>query len=146
MLTDYSSTNCVPVQCKMKEKRSVILNIVSKQKRKGTTWNKKKHMRYDGCLNDCSTAYGIIIVVCITHPSLTILVYTPLLSSIPIPSSFLFLYLPSPLLHLWLPETFSTPLQPLNGIQRNSTGSKHPIPSTKLVFSGRFANKDGRPG
>ena len=36
---------------------------------------------------------------------------------------------------LWLAETFSTsPLKPLNGIQRNLTGSKISTPSTKFVF------------
>ena len=36
---------------------------------------------------------------------------------------------------LWLAETFSTsPLKLLNGIQRNLTGSKISIPSTKFVF------------
>ena len=36
---------------------------------------------------------------------------------------------------LWLPETFSTsPLKPLNGIQRNLTGSKILTSSTKFVF------------
>ena len=36
---------------------------------------------------------------------------------------------------LWLAETFSTsPLKPLNGIQRNLTGSKIPTSSTKFVF------------
>ena len=38
---------------------------------------------------------------------------------------------------LWLAETFSTsPLKPLNGIQRNLTGSKISTPSTKVVFFG----------
>ena len=38
---------------------------------------------------------------------------------------------------LWLAETFSTsPLKPLNGIQRNLTGSKILTPSTKFVFFG----------
>ena len=38
---------------------------------------------------------------------------------------------------LWLAETFSTyPLKPLNGIQRNLTGSKISRPSTKFVFFG----------
>ena len=42
-------------------------------------------------------------------------------------------------------ETFSTsPLKPLNGIQRNLTGSK--TFSTKFVFSGRLEKQDGRPG
>ena len=37
----------------------------------------------------------------------------------------------------WLAETFSTsPLKPLNGIQRNLTGSKISTPSTKFVFFG----------
>ena len=36
---------------------------------------------------------------------------------------------------LWLAETFSTsPLRPLNGIQRNLTGSKISTSSTKFVF------------
>ena len=38
---------------------------------------------------------------------------------------------------LWLAETFSTsPLKPLNGIQRNLTGSKISTPSIKFVFFG----------
>ena len=38
---------------------------------------------------------------------------------------------------LWLAETFSTsPLKPLNGIQRNLTGSNISTPSTKFVFFG----------
>ena len=38
---------------------------------------------------------------------------------------------------LWLAETFSTsPLKPLNGIQRNLTGSKFSMSSTKFVFFG----------
>ena len=38
---------------------------------------------------------------------------------------------------LWLAEIFSTsPLKPLNGIQRNLTGSKISTPSTKFVFLG----------
>ena len=38
---------------------------------------------------------------------------------------------------LWLARTFSTsPLKPLNGIQRNLTGSKISTPSTKFVFFG----------
>ena len=38
---------------------------------------------------------------------------------------------------LWLAETFSTsPLKPLNGIQRNLTGSKILMSSTKFVFLG----------
>ena len=38
---------------------------------------------------------------------------------------------------LWLAETFSTsPLKPLNGIQRNLTGSKNSTSSTKFVFFG----------
>ena len=38
---------------------------------------------------------------------------------------------------LWLAETFSTsPLIPLNGIQRNLTGSKISTSSTKFVFFG----------
>ena len=49
---------------------------------------------------------------------------------------------------LWLAETFSTsPLKPLNGIQRNLTGSKISTSSTKFVFfSGRSEKQDGRPG
>ena len=40
-------------------------------------------------------------------------------------------------LGLWLAETFSTsPLKPLNRIQRNLTGSKISTPSTKFVFFG----------
>ena len=36
---------------------------------------------------------------------------------------------------LWLAETFTTsPLKPLNGIQRNLTASKNPTSSTKFVF------------
>ena len=39
---------------------------------------------------------------------------------------------------LWLAETFSTsPLQPLNGIQPNLTGSKISMSSTKFVFFGQ---------
>ena len=38
---------------------------------------------------------------------------------------------------LWLAETFSTsPLKPLNGIERNLTGSKISMSSTKFVFYG----------
>ena len=38
---------------------------------------------------------------------------------------------------LWLAEIFSTsPLKPLNGIQRNLTGSKISVSSTKFVFFG----------
>ena len=48
---------------------------------------------------------------------------------------------------LWLAETFLTsPLKPLNGIQRNLTGSKISTSSTKFVFSGRSEKQDGRPG
>ena len=49
---------------------------------------------------------------------------------------------------LWLAETFSTsPLKPLNGIQRNVTGSKISTSSTKFVFLGTIKKKqDGRPG
>ena len=47
---------------------------------------------------------------------------------------------------LWLAETFSTsPLKPLNGIQRNLTGSKISMLFTKFVFSGRSEKQDGRP-
>ena len=42
-----------------------------------------------------------------------------------------------PGLRLWLAKTFSTsPLKPLNRIQRNLTGSKISTPSTKFVFFG----------
>ena len=37
---------------------------------------------------------------------------------------------------LWLAETFSTSLKPLNGIRRNLTGSKISTSSTKFVFNG----------
>ena len=51
---------------------------------------------------------------------------------------------------LWLAETFLTsPLKPLNGIQRNLTGSKISTSSTKFVFRsvlGRSEKQDGRPG
>ena len=48
---------------------------------------------------------------------------------------------------LWLAETFSTsPLKPLNGIQRNLTGSKISMSSTKFVFFGPIEKKDGYPG
>ena len=48
---------------------------------------------------------------------------------------------------LWLVETFSTsPPKPLNGIQRNLTGSKILMSSTKFVFLGRMENEDGHPG
>ena len=48
---------------------------------------------------------------------------------------------------LWLAETFSTsPLRPLNGIQRNLTGSKISTSSTKFVFYGPLEEQDGRPG
>ena len=41
---------------------------------------------------------------------------------------------------LWLAETFSTsPMKPLNGIQRHLTGSKISISSTKSVFFGLIA-------
>ena len=46
---------------------------------------------------------------------------------------------------LWLAETFSTSLKPLNGIQRNLTGSKISTSSTKLCFSSRLEKQDGRP-
>ena len=43
---------------------------------------------------------------------------------------------------LWSVETFSTsPLKPLNGIQRNLTGSKILTSSDKFVFSGRSKKK-----
>ena len=49
---------------------------------------------------------------------------------------------------LWLAETFSTsPLKPLNGTQRNLTGSiisQRPLPS--LCFSGHSEKQDDRPG
>ena len=48
---------------------------------------------------------------------------------------------------LWLAETFSTsPLKSLNGIQRNLTGSKISMSSTKFCFSGRSEKQHGRPG
>ena len=49
---------------------------------------------------------------------------------------------------LWLAEAFSTsPLKPLNGIQRNLTGSKISMSSIKFVFFGLIGKKqDGRPG
>ena len=49
---------------------------------------------------------------------------------------------------LWLAETFSTsPLKPLNGIQRNLIGSKISTSSTKFVFFWADRKKqDGRPG
>ena len=49
---------------------------------------------------------------------------------------------------LWLAETFSTfSLKPLNGIQRNLTGSKISTSSTKFVFFwGRSEKQDGRTG
>ena len=47
---------------------------------------------------------------------------------------------------LWLAEKFSTsPLKPLNGIQRNLTGSKISMSSTKFVFFVLIGKKDGRP-
>ena len=47
----------------------------------------------------------------------------------------------------WLAETFSTsPLKPLNGIQRNLTGSKISMSSTKFCFSGRSEKQHGCPG
>ena len=43
---------------------------------------------------------------------------------------------------LWLAETFSTsPLKPLNGIQRNLTGSKILTSSTKFVFFGPISKQ-----
>ena len=43
---------------------------------------------------------------------------------------------------LWLAETFSTsPLKPLNGIQRNLIGSKISTSSTKFVFFGLIGKK-----
>ena len=48
---------------------------------------------------------------------------------------------------LWLAETFLTsPLKPLNGIQRNLTGSKISTSSTKFVFFGPIEKKNGHPG
>ena len=48
---------------------------------------------------------------------------------------------------LWLAEAFSTsPLKPLNRIQRNLTGSKLLTSSTTFVFFGPIRKKDGRPG
>ena len=47
-----------------------------------------------------------------------------------------------PCLRLHLAETFSiSPLKPVNGSQRNLTGSKISTSSTKFVFSGRSENK-----
>ena len=44
----------------------------------------------------------------------------------------------------WLAETFLTsPLKPLNGIQRNLTGGKIPMSSTKFFFSGWSEKQDG---
>ena len=46
-----------------------------------------------------------------------------------------------------LAETFSTsPLKPLNRIQRNMTGRKISTPSTKFVFFGSIEKQDVRPG
>ena len=42
-------------------------------------------------------------------------------------------------LGLWLAESFFTSLKPLNGIQRNLTGSKISTSSTKFVFFGGIA-------
>ena len=48
---------------------------------------------------------------------------------------------------LWLVETFSTsPLKPLNGLQRNLTGRKISTSSTKFVFFRPIEKQDGRPG
>ena len=48
---------------------------------------------------------------------------------------------------LWLAKTFLTsPLKPLNGIQRNLTGSKISTSSTKFVFFGPIEKKNGHPG
>ena len=48
---------------------------------------------------------------------------------------------------IWLAETFSSsPLKPLNRIQRNLIGSKISKPSTKFVFFGPIGKQDGRPG
>ena len=47
---------------------------------------------------------------------------------------------------LWLAETFSTsPLKPLNGIERNLTGSKISMSSTKFVFFGPIGKTRWRP-
>ena len=47
---------------------------------------------------------------------------------------------------LWLAETFSTsPLKPLNGIQRNLTGSKISTSSTKFVFIGPISQQKCSP-
>ena len=47
---------------------------------------------------------------------------------------------------LWLPETFSTSsLKPLNGIQRNLTGSKIYSSFTNFVFFRPIGKQDGRP-
>ena len=49
-------------------------------------------------------------------------------------------------LGLWLAETFSTsPLKPLNGIQRNLTGSKILTYSTKFVFFGPISKQKCQP-
>ena len=48
---------------------------------------------------------------------------------------------------LWLAEIFSTsPLKPLNGIERNLTGSKISTSSTKCVFFGLIGKIRCRPG
>ena len=48
---------------------------------------------------------------------------------------------------LWIAETFSTsPLKLLIGIERNLTGSKISMSSTKFVFFGPIRKKNGRPG
>ena len=48
---------------------------------------------------------------------------------------------------LWLAETFSpSPLKPLNGIQRNLTGSKISMSFTKFVFFRLIGKQDGRLG
>ena len=48
---------------------------------------------------------------------------------------------------LWLAETFSpSPLKPLNGIQRNLTGSKITASSTKFVFFGPIGKTRWPPG
>ena len=47
---------------------------------------------------------------------------------------------------LWLADTFFTsPLKPLNGVQRNLTGSKVSISSTKFVFLGPIEKTRWRP-
>ena len=58
----------------------------------------------------------------------------------------LYVVLPSSVVRPSLSFSFSTSsLKPLNGIQRNFTGSKISTSSTKFVFSGRSEKQDGRP-